>query len=84
MMSIATGEDVEARHFMDGEHQITIGIDRNLWPRLQVVANEVARGKGWLRGSGTDWDCLNVWIIGRLNSCPKGMEPYAWVARAAQ
>ena len=83
MRSIAIGSDIEARHFMDDDHQITIGIKRNLWPVLQDIANRTASERRWLSGKGSDWDYLNIWVIGRLSSCPEGIEPHDWLSRAA-
>jgi len=84
MRSIKNGDGVEARHFMDGEHQITIGIDRSLWPMVQRLANQTASSKRWLSGTGTEWDYLNIWIIGRISSCPKGVDAHAWISQAVE
>jgi len=83
MLSIAPGENVEARHFMDDEHQITIGIARHQWPRLQRLANQAAEANGGRPDPGAEWDRLNGWILRRLSSCPRGVAPHAWVALAA-
>ena len=71
MLSIAPGENVEARHFMDEEHQITIGIARHQWPRLQRLANQAAEANGGRPDPGAEWDRLNGWILRRLSSCPR-------------
>lgn len=84
MRSIATGNNIEVRHFMDDEHQITIGIDSDLWPRIQLIANETARERRWLGGKGSDWDYLNIWVIGRLALCPKGVQGHDWISQAVQ
>jgi len=82
MRSIGTGDNIEARHFVDDEHQITIGIDRNLWPKVQRIANQTANDKQWLGGRGSEWDYLNIWIIGRLSGCPKGVDAHEWISQA--
>lgn len=76
------GNRVETRHFIDDEHQITIGIESELWPFLQQIANANAKRNGWLNGMGSDWDYLNIWIIRRVHSCPRDIEPWQWVEKA--
>ena len=75
MVSIKQAENVETRHFMDDEHQITIGVDKNMWQILQLVANYNTK-------IGSDWHNLNVWIINRLLSKPKDIEPWEWISKA--
>lgn len=84
MNSIATAGNIETRHFMDDEHQITIGIDMDLWPALLRIAHQSARDNQWLAGRGTERDYLNIWIIGRLSTCSKGVEAHDWISQAAQ
>lgn len=84
MRSIGTAKNVEVRHFMDDEHQITIGIDRDLWPIVQGLANQAASERQWLGGKGSDGDHLNLWIIGHLARCPKGVEAHDWVSQAVK
>ena len=84
MRSIAAGINIETRHFMDDEHQITIGIDREFWPVVQRIANQRAIDKKWLASSGSEWDYLNIWIIGRLSSCPEGVDAHDWISKATQ
>lgn len=80
MVSISPEKNVEVRHFMDDEHQITIGVDAELWDILQRIANYTAKRKGWLDGRGSDWDNLNIWIVGRVAKRPKDVEPYQWIS----
>ncbi len=84
MNSIDRNENTEVRHFMDDERQISIGIAPEAWIALQALANEKAKEAGWLNGRGSDWDNLNIWVIGRLARCPDGIEPYQWIAQAAK
>ena len=84
MNSIGTGTNYEARHFMDDERQITIAIDRDLWPMIQRVANQTANEEGWLGGRGSEWDYLNIWMISRLARCPRGVEGHDWVSQAVK
>ena len=67
---------------MDDEHQITIGLDKNTWPILQEIANQTANEKKWLGGRGNDYEHLNIWLIGRLSNCPRGVEPHQWISKA--
>ena len=83
MLSIAPGENVQARHFMDDEHQITIGIARHQWLQLERLVNQAAATNGGRPEPGADWDLMNGWILSRLMSCPRGVAPHAWVALAA-
>lgn len=84
MNSIDTAENVEVRHFMDDEHQITIGIHKDIWPVLQGVANRKSKTAGWLNGAGGDWDNMNIWIIGRLAKCPSNIEPHNWISKVVE
>jgi hypothetical protein len=80
MLSIKKiGQQVECRNFMDDEHQITIGIDSDLWPIIQQIANVTAKRKGWLAGHGSEWDYLNILIINLLSSRPFDKEPWEWI-----
>jgi len=73
----------EVRHFMSGEKQISIGIDNNHWDTIQRIANEQALSQNWLAGKGTNWDYLNIWIIGALFKCPRNVEPAEWITKIA-
>ena len=84
MVSISPEQNVEVRHFMNDEHQLTIGVRGDVWPLLQELANHGAMSNNRLSGRGSDWTNLNIWIIGRLHVKPRGIEPWEWVARAAQ
>jgi len=82
MVSISRDDNVEIRHFMDDEHQLTIGIRAELWPLLQELANREAERRKWLNGRGSDGNYLNIWVIGRLAEKPEKVEPWQWVASA--
>ena len=77
-----SGEQIEVRHFMDDDYQITIGIDSELWPILQQIAIATAKRKGWLIGHGSSWDYLNLWVLGRLLHRPAKVEPWQWIEMA--
>jgi hypothetical protein len=83
MISIKKTGSHEDRHFMDGEHQITVGIDPTLWLVVQQIADTAAGEKGSLVGNGSDWDRLNVWIVGQVHRCPKDIELWAWIEKQA-
>ena len=68
---------------MNDEKQISIGIDNNHWNTIQRIANAQALSKNWLSGKGTNWDYLNIWIIGTLFKCPKNVEPAEWITKIA-
>ncbi|MCX6864631.1 MAG: hypothetical protein NTV46_00170 [Verrucomicrobia bacterium] len=84
MRSIGTGDNIEVRHFMDDEHQITIGIDRNIWTIIQRIANQTAIDKQWLDGKGSEWEYLNCWIIDQLSRCSKEVDAHEWISQAAE
>jgi len=71
-------------HFMDDDHQLSIGVSKILWPVLQEMANREAQCSRWLGGLGSDWEYLNIWIIRRLADRPDGVEPWQWITRTAQ
>jgi hypothetical protein len=66
---------------MDDEHQITIGINKDLWPKLQIMANILAKQHGWLSAKGNDRDYLNILVISLLASRPKEIEPWQWITK---
>lgn len=84
MRSISTGKKTETRHFMDDEQQLTIGIHKDLWPIVQRIANRTANEKQWLGGRGSDFDYLNIWIIGCVARCPKNVELHEWISQDAK
>jgi hypothetical protein len=71
--------DIETRHFMSDERQISIGIEKSLWNKLQTIANYEAFKEGWLGGKGSKGDYLNIFIIGLVYKCPKGIEPWRYI-----
>ncbi|MCR6663786.1 MAG: hypothetical protein NVV60_11760 [Luteimonas sp.] len=79
MRSIGGGDNIEVRHFMDDEHQITIGLDRSLWPLIQRIANQAAADNQWLGAKGSEWEYLNIWIVGLVAQCPRGVEAHEWI-----
>jgi hypothetical protein len=81
---MTTASRQESRHFMDGERQITITLDAALWESVQELANRTAGSAKWLSGKGTNWDNLNIWIIGRVSRCPRGTEANQWVRQAIE
>jgi len=82
MTSIDPDESTEVRHFMDDERQITIGVPRALWPRLQEIANQQALKRGWRCEGGPERSFLQIWIIWQVALCPDSVEPHAWISRA--
>ncbi|WP_028765121.1 hypothetical protein [Shewanella colwelliana] len=60
--------DLETRHFFDGDKQKSVCLPPDLWPSLQELANETAKSENWLGGTGSDWDNLNIWILGEIRS----------------
>ena len=76
MNSVDPGKNVEVRHFMDDEHQLSIGVDKDIWPALQAIANQQTKG--------SDWYNLNIWIIRRLITCPGNIEPHQWISQAIE
>lgn len=63
--------DFETRHFFDGDRQKSVCLPRDFWPSLQKIANETANSENWLDGNGTDWDNLNIWLLGQIRSMMK-------------
>lgn len=63
--------DLEIRHFFDGDRQKTVCLPHDLWPSLQNIANETAKSENWLDGNGSDWENLNIWILGQIRAMMK-------------
>lgn len=72
-------EEMESRHFMSSEEQITITLPQLTWQSLQRLANENAKKENWLGGEGSDWDYLNIWICYQVHVCPKNTKIEEWL-----
>jgi len=76
--------DIESRHFMDDERQITITIDAQSWISIEILANKLAHIEGWLGGKGSNWHYLNIWVLGRLAKCPANVDKNDWIYQAIE
>ena len=83
MNSICPDENVEVRHFMNDENQITIGINKDLWLIIQNLANAKSKQQDWLSGKASDSDNLNILVVSRLATRPKSVEAWQWIADMA-
>jgi hypothetical protein len=76
--------ELETRHFMDDERQITISLETKAWESVQESANALALKNNWLAGTGGDYENLNIWIIGRLSACPPNVSSADWIMRSVK
>ena len=76
--------DLETRHFMDDERQITISLEPKACESVQESANMQALNDNGLSGTGSDYKNLNICIIGRLSTCPPNLSSADWVMRSVK